>query len=333
MRRPIITQQNTLRFGGFQSPGAAVIENNIHTGCVSIASSFAFVQEGTVVTREDETIAPFPELDCPARHTLPVKPCTDFRQPDTCYDRTQPPQDPCIFFAGPGRPADIINDSHPLRGRNPEIHWPASEFPERLGVTKYAGGPFFSSAEPDYTSVKLLKFWQGGDGSYPYGPCRLFFDCITNTIYAAVLRLIPAGARSGEKDGLYGLAATVAPRPGFNRLKKTAANLFTDAVLVSPYASDRLLRQYLGLPVDTASVFPNENATSHFLHFISSAQKLRPFLRNFQIWQGVSGASTDGPGRLFLNFPRSYHTCCIFTFPASQNQPTKYLQLCLNHIK
>lgn len=181
----------------------AGVSHNLHTGCVSIAGSFAFVQEGTVVTREDETIAPFPELDCPAtrtstysRHTHPVKPCTDFRLPDTCYDRTQQPQNPCISFAGPGRPADIINDSHLSRGRHPELLHTLFDFFEQLCVTLFVGGPFFSSAEPDYTSVKLLKFWQGGDGSYPYGPGRLFWTTPASADTIIPLRLFPSPARS-----------------------------------------------------------------------------------------------------------------------------------------
>lgn len=55
------------------TPFAGVL-HNLHTGCVSINGSSAFLQR-TVVTREDETVAPFPELDCPAtnpRHTLRV---------------------------------------------------------------------------------------------------------------------------------------------------------------------------------------------------------------------------------------------------------------------
>lgn len=67
----------------FRPSGLAVpvagVSHNLHTGCVSNARSSAFGQKGTVVTREDETIAPFPELDCLTRHTIPVKPCTDFR--------------------------------------------------------------------------------------------------------------------------------------------------------------------------------------------------------------------------------------------------------------
>lgn len=52
--------------------------NYLHTGCVSIIiGSSALLHERTVVTREDETCAPFPELDCPAatkrtRHTSHV---------------------------------------------------------------------------------------------------------------------------------------------------------------------------------------------------------------------------------------------------------------------
>lgn len=120
-----------LRSAGFAVPFSGVL-HNLHTGCVSIARSSAFGQKGTVVTREDETIAPFPELDCLTRHTIPVKPCTDFR-------------------------------------------------------------PLFASAETSSVSVKLFKFWQGGDGSYPYGPCRLFSN--TPALNAAaiipIIRLYP----------------------------------------------------------------------------------------------------------------------------------------------
>ena len=49
------------------SAGCAAATISIHTGCVSIIhGSSALLQERTVVTREAETVAPFPELDCPA---------------------------------------------------------------------------------------------------------------------------------------------------------------------------------------------------------------------------------------------------------------------------
>lgn len=47
--------------------GCAAATIIIHTGCVSIIiGSSALLQERTVFTRGDETVAPFPELDCPA---------------------------------------------------------------------------------------------------------------------------------------------------------------------------------------------------------------------------------------------------------------------------
>lgn len=65
-------------------------------------------------------------------------------------------------------------------------------------------------------------------------PGRLFFDLFTQTIYAAVLRSVSAYGNSDGKDSLYGSAETFAPRPGFNGLKKTAAQLITDTVPASP---------------------------------------------------------------------------------------------------
>ena len=65
-------------------------------------------------------------------------------------------------------------------------------------------------------------------------PGRPFFDLLTQTIYAAVLRSVSAYGNSDGKDSLYGSAETFAPRPGFNGLKKTAAQLITDTVPASP---------------------------------------------------------------------------------------------------
>lgn len=157
--------QNSYRSGGLDRPaGFAVVDINIHTGCVSIGSS-AFVHERTVVTREDGTLAPFPELDCPAtttysRHTFPVKSCTDSgRQPDTSYNRrTQLPPHPCISYsADPGRSADFTYDSHPSRGRHPEILHTAFEFPEQCCVTTFVGGPFFPNGNTAFHFFQIVS--------------------------------------------------------------------------------------------------------------------------------------------------------------------------------
>lgn len=66
------------------SPGMCVpfagVLHNLHTGCVSINGSSAFLQR-TVVTREDETVAPFPELDCPATKPLRTPRVNQFLAP------------------------------------------------------------------------------------------------------------------------------------------------------------------------------------------------------------------------------------------------------------
>lgn len=63
------------RSAGIAVPSAGVL-HNLHTGCVFIFGSSALWQR-TVVTREDETVAPFPELDCPAKRcTLSVESCS-----------------------------------------------------------------------------------------------------------------------------------------------------------------------------------------------------------------------------------------------------------------
>lgn len=58
----------------------AGVLHNLHTGCVSINGSSAFLQR-TVVTREDETVAPFPELDCPATKPLRTPRVNQFLAP------------------------------------------------------------------------------------------------------------------------------------------------------------------------------------------------------------------------------------------------------------
>ncbi len=65
-------------------------------------------------------------------------------------------------------------------------------------------------------------------------PGRPFFELFTQTIYAAVIRPVSAYGNSDGKDSLYGSDETFAPRPGFNGLKKTAAQLITDTVPASP---------------------------------------------------------------------------------------------------
>lgn len=98
------------------SPGMCVpfagVLHNLHTGCVFIFGSSALLQR-TVVTREDETVAPLPELDCPAKRcTLSVESCSGL--PGMTYHLTTcdtrrgnpatPPRSDCNRADTPGQP-------------------------------------------------------------------------------------------------------------------------------------------------------------------------------------------------------------------------------------
>lgn len=139
---------------------------------------------------------------------------------------------------------DFIYDSRPLRGRNPEIHWPASEFPERQCVTKLVGGPLFPSAETHSGSVKLLKFWQGVFGSSTDEPGRLFWDTsvsndgaeeanIPITPFFQKYNTVDSGERIANLKEL-GAAEPIAPCPVHNFPYISASNHQQTAQNTSP---------------------------------------------------------------------------------------------------
>ncbi len=115
-------------------------------------------------------------------------------------------------------------------------------------------------------------------------PGRPFFDLFTQTIYAAVLRSVPAPANSNGKDSLYGSAETFAPRPGFNGLKKTAAKLLADAVSTQASIRTLLHNQITGAASVFSYLTPTNQGTvaTNPLNFATGGTELRLFTQQGQ---------------------------------------------------
>lgn len=159
-------------------------------------------------------------------------------------------------------------------------------------------------------SIRTALALKSGRNHYNRGfdicnPGHPFFDLLTQTIYAAVLRSVSAYGNSDGKDSLYGSAETFAPRPGFNGLKKTAAQLITDTVPASPTSPQDCCRTSGTVSVLT---FP---------------------ARRPNAGAGRAAAACNVRSRVLTTAKRSSAaTCADYTcFPAGSRRRTSFLRL------